>query len=494
MDRPLVQGFLSIFGARVVRTVIAVITLPLIVRVLGPGGYGDYAFLMSTFSLYMIFVSSGVTEGAQKFAAEQRHDEWTRQVVGYYVRLAAVLAAVGTLGLVAVTATGVVGRVLGEEYTLYFTLLGAFVVTTQFRELGRRFLLAFGLELYSESLKVASKVIWVTVGLVLAWIGFGVAGMIAGHLVATALVALVGFWLVFRQVPFTSVFEPLPEEFPRTQFFSFNTLNILLVLLTMSLYHVDIVMLGMLAGSEATGYYRAALALAEYLWLVPISLQALLLHSTSALWSEEKRERIDDLAARITRYTVLFTGLLAVGIAGLAEQFVPLYFGSDFTPAIVPILLLLPGTIGFAAARPIIAISQARGDLQPLIAATGTAAAINLVLNVLLIPPYGMIGAAVATSVGYGSMFAFHVITARYLGYDPVGDLRIGRVVATTAATGAVVFLLVGIIEAPLLALVVVPVAGGVVHLGSAIATGAVDVEEIRGLLSSVPIPLPIGQ
>lgn len=490
MDRSLLQGFLSIFGARFGRTVIGVVSLPLIVRVLGPGGYGDYAFLLSVFSLYMIFVSSGVTEGAQKFGAEDRYEGWTRQIVGYYFRLATILAAVGALALILVTTTGVFARYLGEEFTLYFYIIGVTVVTTQYRELARRYLMAFGLEKYSESLNLLSKCIWVSVGLWLAWTGLDVTGMLLGHLVATVILAVVGFWLVFRRVPARSVFESLPEEFPRRRVLSFNSLNILLVLLSMSLYHVDVVMLGAITGSEETGYYRAALALTEYLWLVPISLQALLLHSTSALWSEEELERINDLAARITRYTVLFTGLLAVGIASLADSFVPLYFGADFSPAIVPILLLLPGTLGFAAAQPIIAISQARGDLRPLLAATGTAAVINLALNAAFIPLYGMTGAAVATSVGYGSMFVFHVVTARHLGYDPLDDFRIGRVTATTAATAAVVFPLGWLITGPLIALVVVPIAGLLVHVVAALVAGAVDAEEIRGLLSSVPNPL----
>lgn len=493
MKRRLMRGFLSIFGARVARSIIAIVTLPLIVRALGPSAYGDYGFLISTFSLLMILVSSGVTEGTQKFAAENREDGWQRTVVGYYVRLATVLALLGAGGVVVVTSSGVVARLLGDPFTLYFYLLAAFVVTAQFRSLARRTLMAFELERYSEPLRVASKLIWVVVGLGLVWKGLGVAGMLIGNVVASGLVAVVGLGIVFRRIPIGSVFRPLSDEFPRRELLSFNALNVVLVLLTMSLYHVDVVMLRMLVGSEQTGYYKAALAMAEYLWFVPISLQALLLHSTSALWSDGAYDRIDALAAQLTRYTVLFTVLLAVGIAALADRFVPLYFGADFVPVVVPLLWLLPGTVGFATARPIIAISQGHGNLRPLIAATGTAALLNIVLNALLIPRYGMLGAAVATSIGYGSMLAFHAASARYIGFDPLGDLRPGRIAVTTAATAVVVVSLSGLIEGDLVALAIVPPAGLLTHAGVALASGAVDAREVRNLLSSVPVPLPIG-
>jgi len=493
VKRSLLEGFLSIFGARMVRTVVAIVSLPLIVRALGPGSYGDYTFLISTFSLSMIFVSAGVTEGAQKFAAENRGDGWEGAVVGYYVRIAAVLALAGATAFVLATRTGVVERFLGSEFTLYFYLLAGFVLLGQFRTLARRLLMAFGMERYSEPLHVGKKLLWAGVGLALVWQGYGVAGMLAGNLVASAFVAVVGFALVFRRVSLRSVLEPIPDDFPRSKLRSFNALNIVLVLLTMSLYHVDIIMLRTLVGNDATGYYKAALAIAEYVWLVPVVLESLLLHSTSELWSDGARERIDDLAARITRYTVALTLVLVVGIAALAGRFVPLYYGSAFTPAASALLWLLPGTLGFAAARPIMAIGRAKGNLKPLILATGAAATINVVLNAVLITRFGMLGAAAATSVGYGSMLVFHGVTARRIGFAPFGDFRPVGLAVTTAATAAAVFPLSSALSSDIVALVLVPPVGLLVHVAAALATGVLEVGDVRTAVDSLPVPLPTG-
>ncbi|GAB7119119.1 hypothetical protein JCM9743_15820 [Natrinema sp. JCM 9743] len=60
---------------------------------------------------------------------------------------------------------------------------------------------------------------------------------------------------------------------------------------------------------------------------------------------------------------------------------VPIYFGAEAEPAITPLLLLLPGALGFALARPILAISQGEGTLRYPVAATGGAALLNLGLN-----------------------------------------------------------------------------------------------------------------
>lgn len=47
MKRDLLRIFLSVFGAKIGVLVIKVLTTPLIVRLLGSGGQGDYALIMS---------------------------------------------------------------------------------------------------------------------------------------------------------------------------------------------------------------------------------------------------------------------------------------------------------------------------------------------------------------------------------------------------------------------------------------------------------------
>ena len=46
---------------------------------------------------------------------------------------------------------------------------------------------------------------------------------------------------------------------------------------------------------------------------------------------------------------------------------------------------------------------------------TASAAVVNIVLNYLLIPLYGMMGAAVATMISYIALFAFHQMIAKYV-------------------------------------------------------------------------------
>lgn len=490
MQRSIYEGFASILGSQVVTLVVGLVTTPILYRELGPSAFGVYAVVLSVFSVFMIFVSSGVTEGVRKFLAEDREaPEWETRVLGFYLRLTVLLAVAGAAVVLVATRSGLVASVFGAEFVPYFYLLSALVVAAQFREVSRRVLMGFGLERYSEPLKAGQRVVFVAIAIPLVVVGYGVTGALLGNVVANALVVVVSFALIHREVSLTTAIRRrLPESFPRREVVSFNTLSVVLVLLMMSLYHVDVLLLQWFRTSTAVGHYKAALKMAEFLWFVPMAIQTVFVHSMSNLWSNDRTERISAITATSTRYTFLLTSVMALGLAALADIAVPLYFGPEAKPAIKPLVLLLPGALGFAVARPILAVSQGKGELGAPIAATGVAAGLNLGLNLLLIPRYGMAGAAVGTSVGYGSMFLFHVWSARQLGFDPLADLRLTRVAITTALAAVPILALPVVIDRPLVALLVVPPVGLAVYGALAFATGAVDADEIRDVLAATPL------
>ncbi len=499
MQRSILSGVLSVAGTKVLTLIIGILTTPILYRLLKPEGVGVYTTVLSVFSLFMILVSSGVTDGVRKFLAEDRAmDCWEENVVGFYFRLALLLSVLGSVVLALTAWFGLVEKVFGSGFEPYFYILTILVVTDQFRAYARRTLMGFGLERYSEPLKVLQQLAFIAIAIPLVHFGFGVKGALAGKIAAGAVVAIAGVVIISRQISLKGIFRTTPSDFPRRTMLTFNSLSIVLIFLLMSLYHVDILMLQLLSGSTQVGYYRAALKLAEFLWFIPLALQTVFVHSTSELWSNGETEKISKLSARTTRYTFLLTGVMAVGLAALSNTAVPLYFGSDFTPAITPLLLLLPGSLGFAVARPILAIAQGKGDLKFPILATGTAAVINLLLNLLLIPRYGMHGAAIATSVGYGSMFVFHLWSARRIGFDPLSDARLGRVISATILSAPPIFVLAHLINPHLgvfgfeipLSILIVPPLGFLVFLFFCFATGALGVCEVLNTLSSFPEPL----
>jgi O-antigen/teichoic acid export membrane protein len=83
--------------------------------------------------------------------------------------------------------------------------------------------------------------------------------------------------------------------------------------------------------------------------------------------------------------------------------------------------------LAVARARPAIGIGRARRTQFNWIV-TGLGAAVNVVLNVLLIPPYGMMGAAIATLAAYA--YPFVLLALGF--YLPAERARLRRLVPSS--------------------------------------------------------------
>ena len=487
MSRSILSRFVAIFSSKVIELLAVFLATPVIVRVLGPSSYGDYAFLLSVLGVLMLFVDIGIFDGIRKFLIESdRPDEWQEWVFAFYVRVAMGLVAFVVVGVLLLVEFGVVARLFGARFDWYLLVLAGLILARQLGAVARSTLMGLNREDVSESLQIVNKLLFVGVGLGLLLAGYGIVGLLTGRIVGHVVMSLAGFAVVSRHLDFRYLARRVPDSFPATTLLRFNLGSFVLFTLYVSILHLDVLLIQWFRGSAATGMYRAALTLAEFLWVVPRIAQLTLLHSTSELWSKESHQRITALSTRVARYTLIFTTLLVVGLAALARPTVTTYYGPDFEAAVLPLLILLPGALGFAVARPIFAIGQANGDFRQLNLATGSAALLNLFGNLLLIPRYGIEGAAVATSASYLSMLGLHVWSARSIGFYPATDLRLARIALTATISAVPIFLLASIISSDLLALLIVPPVGFLVYAATSVLSGAIDLDELSEVRQQV--------
>ncbi len=498
----------SAFGWVVVSKAVVVVAgfafTPALVRLIGPTAYGQYALFLSMYGIVNLVIIGGTSDALRKYISERDDPAWQTAVYGYLLGPTLLLGTLTGLGFMLAAWTGLAAALFGEAFTSLFYLLGLYALVSQLAFHNLRALMGLRLESKSEPLKIIQKLLFVSLGLGLVGLGFGVEGVVVAHIVASGAVFVVGA-LFLRQVLDAGLLRswlsslrvgPLEGgsdletnlELPKRRMMGYIGSTVVFFLFLNSLYYVDVIFLQYWSTDETVGYYQGALSIAEFLWFAPLAVQLVLLQRVSERWEKGQLEAIQRQATLVTRYVLLFTALVALGMAALAADFVPLYLGSAFTPSVTPLLLLLPGVIGFAVARPTLAINQGRRSLRPLLIATGACSLVNLAGNLLLIPRYGMIGAAVATSIGYASLVVFQSMAARHLGYDPLAGLRPVPTLATIGVAGGVIFTVSTAISSSLLALLIVPPVGAVVYVSVAVALGAVTKEEIDTAVSGTGV------
>lgn len=482
------RSFSYILSKKTITTIISLVVTPILVRLLGSSGYGDYAFVLSVINIFMIFTSAGINDGLRKFVAEDRGlSDWDNQIFAFYTKLASLLVGIGASVIILSNVGGLTQRILDPIFVVYFYLITMLLISRQFQQLFRSALMAKGLENYSEPIKVLQNIIFGASAISLTYLGYSVEGALVGHIIASISVTVLSFYYVSKNYNLRAVFTLPSKELPWRSLITFNSYNIILVLTLQSLYHIDILLLNPIVGSSATGYYKAAATISGFLWFIPLAIQQSLVHNSSEMWTTQSNSEVSDISARVTRYTMVSTILFLLGIAALANPFIPLYFGQEFTASIKPFLLLLPGTLGFAMARPIIAIGQGKGELKLMIIASAFSAIINLILNLILIPLFGIIGAAFATTIGYGSMLGLQTYSARKMGFAPLSDLRLLRVGGSVAISSTVIFGLSYLIGPNIISLSVIPPIGFIVYSISILKTRAVSPSEIINILNKGP-------
>jgi O-antigen/teichoic acid export membrane protein len=167
--------------------------------------------------------------------------------------------------------------------------------------------------------------------------------------------------------------------------------------LTLNL-RLDVLLVAAFVGARQVGLYSVAVLIAELVWVPTWALA----QATKAAQAGAEQSAAGVVTARALRVTLLVSALCALGLALAAPAILAIGFGSDFSPALTALWLLLPASAAMAVWR-LLSVFLAR--LAPIrVPATIALAAlfVNCSLNLVLIPALGIAGAALASTAGYG--------------------------------------------------------------------------------------------
>lgn len=414
-------------------------------RVLGDAGFGVFAFALS-FSLLLATIPIGgfstlLVQRAS--AAPDQLDRLLTQALGINTALAVpVYLLVG--GAVAAA------RPSREAALAVVVLLVASLVevwTTTLRSAAQVRQQQLGVALALVAQRIGTAVLAVAV-LVL---GAGVTGLALAYLAGTALGGVAVVAAVRRlQVRLDRSGLVLRESWAtvRAAFpISVDTV------VSMALFRLDVVLLGLLASDAAVGHYSAAYRLLETVLFLTWTVNNAVFPTVAA---DPSPARVRGALERLL--AVAATAYLPFGLLLLlrAPDLLDLVYGGDFAAPGTPVLRWLAlaplaFALGYFASYAMLALEQR----TRVVLASCLAAAVNVLLNLLLIPVFGATGAAAATTACY-------LLEAAVL----VGWLR--RRVGVTGGTLLRPFMIPGLaavpfgllLLAPLPLLVALPMAG----------------------------------
>jgi len=388
----------AIYGlGGLVSRILAVLLLPLYTRYLSPSDYGKVETLIALTTVVGIVLRMGIHSAFFRFYFDSSDPEARRLVLRTSFWFTMGMATVGLVAGLALS--GAISRLLFGSADDSELVMAAFVglwagmnyeqVTSLFRVEERS--VAF----VSASLTNIFLTIGATLLLVVA-LDKGPIGVIVGNFTGTLLVYAA--LIAYRR-------EQLGLQFDRSLLRRMNHFGVPLVPTALFLWVTnfsDRLFLVKLADTEEVGLYSVGVRIASAL--------VLLLTAFRLAWPAFAYSIEDDREARRTygyvlTYLVFATTWVATALALLSPWIVEWIAAPAFASSSRIVGPLAFSTVAFAAYI-VVAIGVGRAKrTQFNWIVTGAAAAVNVALNLLLIPPYGMMGAAVATIAAYTTMF-----------------------------------------------------------------------------------------
>ncbi len=165
--------------------------------------------------------------------------------------------------------------------------------------------------------------------------------------------------------------------------------------------YLDVLMLGWLVDSVRVGIYEVAISLASILYMFRAGGQYMFLPAVSELYAAESMERIEELYTTMTRWVVTLALPVVAGFLMFPADILQLLLGTDYLPGTIPLAVLSIGVFIAVVDGPSDMMLLATGRTKQLMAAVLAFAAVDAALNLVLIPSYGMVGAAVAMTAGF---------------------------------------------------------------------------------------------
>lgn len=162
---------------------------------------------------------------------------------------------------------------------------------------------------------------------------------------------------------------------------------------------MDKVMLGYMCSKSEVGYYENA-DKALIARTVIYSITTVLLPRMANLLAKKDNEEFNRLMKQATAITILLSSAFAFGTAAIAKEFSVIFWGQNFEKCanlIIVMALAMPAVVLSREIREQYLIPANKDNEYILSAASG--AVCNFVINLILIPQIGSLGAAIATFI-----------------------------------------------------------------------------------------------
>jgi O-antigen/teichoic acid export membrane protein len=398
----ILSGSIWALSARVIATMLGIITSVIIARFYGAEVMGTVALLNSFFILATMFTLLGTKISILRLIPEHIAKYSPASAFKVYRKTQYFVAGLSLLtGSFLFFGSEFISGVFFSKPHLafYFALSAGFVIFNSLGELntsairGMRLIKLFA---FMQLLPSVSKIIILVPVTIFLYHRYNPIYAIFGSMAVTAVVGALIMDRTFRlEISPNDVIRPMSIK----EILAISLPMLMTATMTFIIAQTGIIILGMLRPETEVGYYSIAVRLATLTTFVLSAVNTMAAPKFSELFHSNKMDDLFYIAQKSSKLIFWTTTPLLIILVLFGKLLISLLYGSDFVIAFLPMIFLVAGQF----------VNSISGSTGFFLNMTGHqnifrnimffSALINVVLNLLLIPGYGLYGAAVSAMI-----------------------------------------------------------------------------------------------
>lgn len=466
-----------IFAGLVLKQFIAFAATLIIARGLGPIDYGAVSIgitIMTTLSLITVL---GLHTGISRYLP--RFDD-ARQQRGVLVSAFQVALPISIIvGLSVVAFSGLIANSIFNDPALA-PILQIFGLVIPFASLLR--LCVGGIrgmkrslpKVYIEYITLPlARFVFAAIALLL---GFRAVGIAWAYLIAYVIAAGLALYLLIRHTAFLSNVQAESMHIP---LLTFSLPLVISSAMDLILSDIDTFILAYYWNSGEVGIYNVAYPLGQVITIAVTAFGFLFLPIISDLHSEGKLGQMDRIYSIGTKWLFIITFPAFMVVSVFPDTIIGLTFGAEYTPGAIALSILAFGFTVHTIAGFNSSALTAIGNTRLIMYDNLLAAALNLTLNILLIPQYSFVGAAVATAISYiflNTLYSYHLYGQT--GIHPFSRSLL-RIAIPSVLLGGILLLTSIVLEITLFFFILLISSFALVYLIFLLRSGIIQEEEV---------------
>lgn len=363
--------------SKILIIVISIISSALINRSLGVKLKGEYAYIINIVNILVPIFSFGI---GQTYSTYRR--KYGEEALGTFVILTLIQAGIALLFFL-------VTFILKSNYYIWMSLL---LSSGQILRTNLLYIAAVEDIKKRDINNIIYKTIYMLFAIALFYLKRGSLNAMLSLSIIDEIIIIFGTFYNYKFKPsikFMKEYNESPLKIYRLGFIS------MLMYLMMTLnYNIDIIFLKKMCDSVTVGLYSVGVQLANILWIIPDAFKDVIVNKTS------KKDSIEEII-NVTKFCLYLAIIIIIGFTIFGKVFIRIVYGKEFINAYLVTLLLFIGTLSMIIYKITHPLYISKGKQGLVLNILTISVFINVVLNFISIPCFGMNGATLASIMSY---------------------------------------------------------------------------------------------